>query len=56
MAPIVDSGDTSTKCPATFIVEAIASALPPPSFSMSPGTVGRNAGSTMATWGRSAEG
>ena len=29
-----------------FIVDAIDSALPPPSFSMSPGTVGRNAGST----------
>ena len=35
-APIVDSGDTSTRCPAMFIVDAMPSALPPPSFSISP--------------------
>ncbi len=29
-----------------FIVEAMPSALPPPRFSMRPGTVGRNAGKT----------
>ncbi len=45
-APIVESGETSTKWDPTFIDEAIASASPPPSLSISPGTVGKNAGRT----------
>jgi hypothetical protein len=45
-APIVDSGETSTRWPAMFIVDAIPSALSTPRFSTRPGTVGRKAGST----------
>ncbi len=45
-APIVESGDTSTRWPPTLIADAIATGSPPPSRSIRPGTVGRNAGST----------
>src|SRR5688572_30366619 len=43
-APMVDSGDTSTIAAPTLMLSAISSGLPPPSFSTSPGTAGRNAG------------
>jgi hypothetical protein len=44
---MVDRGETSTKWPPIKIDEAIASGLPPPSFSTKPGTLGRNTGSTI---------
>ena len=45
-APIVESGDTSTRCPPMFIDVAMAIALAPGSAAARPGTIGRNAGST----------
>ena len=45
-APIVESGDTSTRWPPTFIDIAIPIALAPGSWAASPGTIGRNAGRT----------
>src|SRR3954468_9202736 len=45
-APMVERGDTSTRCPPTLIEDAIAMASAPPSRATSPGTVGRKAGST----------
>ena len=45
-APSVESGDTSTRCPPTFMEDAMASGATPPSCSERPGTVGRKAGST----------
>jgi hypothetical protein len=45
-APMVDSGETSTKCPAMFIVSASPNPEANPSFATSPGTNGKNAGST----------
>ena len=44
-APVVESGDMSTRCAATFIDVATLSGSPPTSMT-SLGTVGRNAGST----------
>ena len=43
---MVESGETSTRCPPTFIDIAIATAFAPPSCCASVGTIGRNAGST----------
>ena len=45
-APVVESGDRSTRCAPMFIDAAIATGSPPPSRSIRPGIVGRNAGST----------
>src|SRR5687768_14554089 len=45
-APRVDSGEVSTRNAATLIEEAIAIGSPPFIFSIRPGMVGRNAGST----------
>ena len=44
-APMVESGDKSTRCPPTYIDAAIDSGSTP-RRSARPGTVGRNAGST----------
>ena len=44
-APMVESGETSTRCPPMFIEVAIAIGSAP-SRAAKPGTVGRNAGST----------
>src|SRR6187402_679196 len=48
-APNVDSGDTSTIAPPTLMLIATASGSPPPTFATSPGTAGRNTGSTTPT-------
>src|SRR5207249_844907 len=45
-APSVESGETSTRCAPTLTDHAIAMALPPPIFWISPGIVGMNAGIT----------
>ena len=45
-APIVESGETSTRCDPTFIENAMETGSAPPSLWARPGTVGRNAGST----------
>src|SRR5829696_2081134 len=45
-APMVESGDTSTRWPPMFMDEAMARALAPGRAAASPGTMGRNAGST----------
>ena len=45
-APIVESGDTSTRWPPTFIDDRDGDALAPGSCAARPGTIGRNAGST----------
>ena len=45
-APIVESGETSTRWPPIKIDEAIASGLPPPSLATRPGTLGNRAGKT----------
>src|SRR5262245_6746353 len=45
-APVVESGDKSTRCEPRFIADATAIGSSPPSRSTMPGTVGRNAGST----------
>src|SRR5690606_38766032 len=45
-APMVDSGEASTRWPPMFMAMAIASALEPGSAAASPGTIGRNAGRT----------
>ena len=42
-APIVESGETSTRCPPTFIDVAIANGATPPICADSPGAIGRNA-------------
>src|SRR5262245_15265806 len=47
IAPVVESGDMSTRCAPTFIDEATLNGSPP-RRATSPGTVGRNAGSTTA--------
>src|ERR1051325_8190753 len=44
-APIVESGERSTRCPPTYIDAAIESGSAPRRCAR-PGTVGRNAGST----------
>src|SRR5437660_10560732 len=45
-APIVESGDESTRWPPTMIDRAILSGSAPPSCSTSLGTIGRKAGRT----------
>ena len=45
-APVVESGETSTRCAPTINYQATGSTSPPPSRATRPGTVGRNAGST----------
>ena len=45
-APIVESGETSTRWPPMFIDIAMPTALAPGSCAARPGTSGRNAGST----------
>src|SRR5262245_15305262 len=47
IAPVVESGDMSTRCAPTFIDEATLNGSPP-RRATSPGTVGRNAGRTTA--------
>ena len=46
IAPIVDSGETSTSEDPTLILSATARGSPPPTCCTSPGAVGRNVGST----------
>ena len=46
IAPVVESGDMSTRCAPTFIDVAIANGSPPPRRATRPGMVGRKAGST----------
>src|SRR5262245_7732650 len=43
---MVESGEPSTKCPATIIDQETARGSPPPSFSINFGTVGKKAGRT----------
>ena len=45
-APSVEMGDTSTSAAPTLMLSATSSALPPPSFSINPGTAGKNVGYT----------
>ena len=45
-APIVESGETSTRVAPTVLDIAVRNVLPAPSFATSSGTTGRNAGNT----------
>ena len=43
-APMVERGETSTRCPPTMIDDAMASAFDPTTCCVRPGTIGRNVG------------